>query len=363
MRIAYYAPLKSPDHPVPSGDRLMAILLRAALAAAGHAVTLVSDLRSYCGDPDNTACADRIAVTAAQERQRITAAWQQTPPQVWISYHPYFKSPDLIGPPLCRTFGLPYVTIEASYSARRNLGHWAASQAAVLAGIHQAAVNICLTARDRAGIMAIAPMARLADLPPFIDPAPYLVPRPPRSGPVRLITVAMMRAGDKLASYAMLAQALTGLLALDWRLTIVGAGTAEPAVRALFAAVQDRVDWAGLCPPARVADLLAHSDLYLWPGYGEAYGLAYLEAQAAGLPVVAQRVAGVPEVVTEATGLLTPPDDLPAYRAAVAALITDTALRQALGQAARARVLARHSFQAASARLQDILAAVTQGQT
>ena len=36
MRIAFYAPLKPPDHPVPSGDRRMARLLMAALATAGH---------------------------------------------------------------------------------------------------------------------------------------------------------------------------------------------------------------------------------------------------------------------------------------------------------------------------------------
>ena len=38
---------------------------------------------------------------------------------------------------------------------------------------------------------------------------------------------------------------------------------------------------------------------YVWPGTGEAYGIAYMEAQAAGLPVVAQKTAGVPEVVKD----------------------------------------------------------------
>ena len=47
MRIAFYAPLKSPDHPVPSGDRQMARLLVAALRHAGHDVEIASELRSY----------------------------------------------------------------------------------------------------------------------------------------------------------------------------------------------------------------------------------------------------------------------------------------------------------------------------
>ena len=358
MRIAFYAPLKSPDHPVPSGDRLMARQLRAALAGRCD-VVLESDLRSYLGDPDNQTAAAGIAVQAARDRDRIAARWQETAPQVWVTYHPYYKSPDLIGPPLCRDFAVPYVTVESSYSARRNLGVWAESQKSVLQGLTQAAVNICLTARDRAGIVAAVPAARLADLPPFIDVAPNLAARTPHPGPVRLITVAMMRAGDKLASYALLAEALAGLAGLDWQLTIIGAGPVEHQVRALFRPVQDRIIWAGLCAPGQVAALLGRADVYLWPGQGEAYGLAYLEAQAAGLPVVAQHVAGVPEVVASDTGLLTPPGDVAAYRAAVARLITDAALRQGLGQAARDRVLARHSFPAASARLNRILANVT----
>ena len=45
-RVAFYAPLKPPDHPVPSGDRRMAQLLWQALEAAGARVELASRLRS-----------------------------------------------------------------------------------------------------------------------------------------------------------------------------------------------------------------------------------------------------------------------------------------------------------------------------
>ena len=52
MRIAFYAPLKSPRHPVPSGDRQMARLIVRALEKAGHQVSLASELRSFCAEPD-----------------------------------------------------------------------------------------------------------------------------------------------------------------------------------------------------------------------------------------------------------------------------------------------------------------------
>ena len=52
MRIAFYAPLKAPDHPVPSGDRQMARLLLEALRRCGHAVEPASRLRAYRATPD-----------------------------------------------------------------------------------------------------------------------------------------------------------------------------------------------------------------------------------------------------------------------------------------------------------------------
>ncbi|NKF15434.1 glycosyltransferase, partial [Rhizobium phaseoli] len=75
---------------------------------------------------------------------------------------------------------------------------------------------------------------------------------------------------------------------------------------------------------AEIAGLLGCGGILFWPGCGVDYGLAYLEAQAAGLPVVAKQTAGVPAVVEpEETGLLTPGGDLAAYAGAVAALLDD----------------------------------------
>ena len=52
MNIAFYAPLKSPDHETPSGDRRMARLLLATLERAGHELHIASHLRSYDGVGD-----------------------------------------------------------------------------------------------------------------------------------------------------------------------------------------------------------------------------------------------------------------------------------------------------------------------
>jgi glycosyltransferase involved in cell wall biosynthesis len=359
MRVALYAPLKAPGHPVPSGDRLMARQIVAALERAGHGVAVASPLRAYLRDPGDTSGLAWLRGAAAAEGARLAQDWRAAgAPDVWLCYHPYYKAPDLIGPDLCARFGVPYVTVETSYSARRNVGVWDWLQGQVLRGAQWAAVNICLTARDEAGLQAADARIRTARLAPFID-LPGAPPATPEPG--HLVTVAMMRPGDKMDSYRHLAAALT-LLPGDLRLSVAGDGAMGAEVRALFAPFGPRVRFLGQLDPAGVADLLARGAVYVWPGCAEAYGLAYLEAQAAGLPVVAFRTAGVPEVVADGeTGLLTDPGDAAAYATAVARLLSDDNFRARMGQAARDRVAAHHSLPAAAAALDAILRQATGG--
>jgi glycosyltransferase involved in cell wall biosynthesis len=356
MRIAFYAPMKSPRHAVPSGDRLMARLLMEALGLAGHAVDLVSEFRSFQADPDDAGYA-ALKAQGEAEIVRIDARWRREGvPQLWFTYHPYYKAPDLLGPRLSARFTIPYVTAEASWSPRRFVGSWAATQDHVLAALRQAALNICFTRRDRDGLRQMASTYRLAMLPPFIDTRAF---GPPAGGndPPRLVSVAMMRSGDKLESYRLLGEALLQCTDLPWTLSIVGDGPMRGAVEAAMAALPaGRVAFLGERPPDEVPSILAGADLLVWPGFGEAYGLAYLEAQAAGLPVVAQATAGVPEVVREGTsGLLTPLDDVPAYAAAVRRLLAEPALRRELGGNARAFVFEERSLERAAATLNALL--------
>lgn len=357
MRIAFHAPLKPPDHPVPSGDRLMARQLMAALAAAGHEVAVASTLRTRVGDPEDAAGFAAVWRAAQAERARLAADWEAGPPDLWFCYHNYYKSPDLIGPELCARFGVPYVTAEASYSARRNVGVWAEMQALSLNGVRQAAVNLCLTARDERGLRAADPGLRLARLAPFIEVAPA----DPRPEAMHLVTVAMMRPGDKVDSYRALAAALAQV-DLPWRLSVAGDGEAAGEVRAMFAGMEASVEWLGRLDPAGVQALLSRGAVHVWPGCGEAYGLAYLEAQAAGLPVVAYATAGVPEVVEDGvTGVLVAEGDTGAFARAIGELLTDEGARALMGAKAREVVLARHSMEAASARLDSVLRGVVGG--
>lgn len=360
MRIAYYCPMKSPNHPTPSGDRLMAHQLSTALMRGGNSVSLASEFRSFQRD-HLPMSRGQIDQQAAAERDRIAKQWETGgKPDLWFTYHPYYKAPDLLGVDLTKQFGIPYVTAETSYSARRNVGIWELRQAQVLQGILHAAVNICFTSRDSEGILGVAPQARVAMLPPFIEATPFLDVSKAKGETMRLVTVAMMRGGDKSDSYAMLADALARLPSdLPWRLSIVGDGPMQIAIQGLFSNFPpDRITWHGQLSTAEIISLLSKSSVFVWPGYGEAYGLAYLEAQAVGLPVVAQSVAGVPDVVKDGvTGLLTRPADPVAFAQAIAQILTQPRLRERLSTAAREWVRTQRSLRQAAIRLDSILTA------
>jgi glycosyltransferase involved in cell wall biosynthesis len=83
------------------------------------------------------------------------------------------------------------------------------------------------------------------------------------------------------------------------------------------------------------------------PRFGEGFGLAALEAQAAGRPVVATRVASLPEVVAHGeTGVLVDPDDDRALADGLIRLVTDAALRERMGADARSRTIRAFSLDA-----------------
>ncbi len=358
MKIAFYAPLKAPDHPVPSGDRQMARLIMRALEMAGFEVTLASTLRAFMPEPD---LMDRLRHSANEERARIAREWMNSgKPDLWFTYHPYYKAPDLLGPELARQFNIPYATAEASYSPKRDRQGWAAAQAWIRDAITLAGLNLCFTDRDREGLVKAVPSGRFASLVPFIDTSAYADGFAKPAGG-RLMVVAMMRQGDKFDSFTMLAKALPHLLDLPWRLTVIGDGVARKEIVALFNGLPaDRIDWLGeLAPDTVPRALRAEGGVYVWPGCGEAYGLAYLEAQAAGLPVVAQATAGVPAVVEHGrTGLLTPDGDVAAYAAAIRELLCDDDKRETFGREARAFVLAERGLGQASQRLAYLLKGV-----
>lgn len=362
MRIAFYAPLKPPDHPVPSGDRRVARLLLEALQRAGHEPVLASRLRSFEGEgfmPRQ----QRLATLGRRLAERALRRWQAVPasaPELWFTYHVHHKAPDWLGPHLSAVLSIPYVIAEASFAPKQARGPWAPGHRAAEQAIRRADAVIGLNPADRACVLPLlVEPSRWVALKPFVDASRFNVLPAKHERTPRLIVAAMMRSGDKLASYRILAEALAGLLDLDWVLEVVGDGTARAEVTSALAPLGDRIRWAGRLDEDAVANRLAAADLYVWPAVNEAFGMAPLEAQASGLPVVAGAGGGVGEVVAhEVTGILAPPGDIAAFAAGVRRLIVNPSLRRRYGVAARRRVLAEHDLPAAATRLGAVIEAL-----
>jgi glycosyltransferase involved in cell wall biosynthesis len=399
MRVAFYAPLKPPSHPVPSGDRRIARLLLRAMRSKGHDVRVVSTFRAYEGAGDR-AKQDAIERCGAREAERLLRTklrrWR---PQAWFTYHLYQKAPDWLGPPIAEKLGIPYIVAEAAYAPTRAKGRWDRGLAAVAEALRQADTVLMLNPNDeecvapllrrRAGaVHAIEPWLReigveawakrrkgrpaaLEPMLPFLDVEPYRRARARRrrhraaiaarhrvpADRPWLLAVGMMRAGDKLASYRILARALAGLARTPWRLLVVGDGPARASVREAFARFGKRVHWLGARGESELRRIYVASDLLVWPGINEAIGMAILEAQAAGLVAVVGDVGAAAAIVAAPyTGALVTEGDASAFRRAVAAYLRlPDVLRADMSETASAKARACHDLPMAADQIDRVL--------
>jgi glycosyltransferase involved in cell wall biosynthesis len=111
--------------------------------------------------------------------------------------------------------------------------------------------------------------------------------------------------------------------------------------------VEQSLRFPGWVDGSKKDDLLRESDVFVLPSYYEALPVGVLEAMACGVPVVATRVGGVPDVIEDrVNGLLIEPGQPEALARAIAAVLTDDALRTRLREAAHSDVRKRYSTEA-----------------
>lgn len=373
MHIGFYAPLKAPDHPAPSGDRALAQLMWRVFEHTGHRVSLMSRFRSLDiqGDPKRQR---QLAKDAGLEAERLSeqllTATAGEQPDLWFSYHLYHKAPDWIGPSVTTRLGIPYVVAEASYAPSQENGPWDIGLRQTAKALSQARGVLSLNPRDLKCIQGLLnPDARQLLLKPFlVDALPSDRPHRERRAKLAkhyglavdqpwLIAVAMMRSGDKSRSYSMLAQSLSLIEDLPWQIILVGDGPARTEIEKAFASVaQQRVCCCGQLDPLATADLLAAADLFTWPAMNEAFGMAILEAHRHGLPVVAGYTDGVASLVNDGqTGLLTRPPEPVVFASSIRKLLEDADLRRKMSLNARDKFLKQHDFDAAASRIHQFL--------
>jgi glycosyltransferase involved in cell wall biosynthesis len=375
--LAFYTPVKHPYETEPSGDRELGRLLMAALRGIGFAPRLASRLLTYrrAFDPWEAARVERIAaVTAAGLIARHRRARTEQRPQAWVTYQSYYRAPDLVGPTVATALGIPYVLVDTYLSAKSRRTPFRPWVSAARLAVRRADLVFLMSPRDRPRVAACRgprfAAERILDLPPAVDTARFDASPERREacraamagrfagadGPV-ILAVAAMREVKKLEPYRTLADALAQLHAAaparPWRLAGVGDGPARAAVAAALSVLPSgRVAFLGSLEPEILPTAYLGADLFAFPGR---FHVVYLQAAAAGLPVVACAGPEPDPMVAPDGALLTAPTP-GAFATGVARLLDDPALRTTMGAAARRFVATDRTLEAFQRRLASGLA-------
>jgi phosphatidyl-myo-inositol dimannoside synthase len=147
-----------------------------------------------------------------------------------------------------------------------------------------------------------------------------------------------------------------------FKYVIVGRGSLEAELRMLAAdlKLEDKVIFAGFVPDDQLNKHYNLADIVVMPNTGddgdvEGFGMVFLEAGAAGKPVIGGRSGGTSEAVLEGqTGFLVDPSDDGELRNALHSLLNDSNLRQSMGAAGLQRARTEFSWDSRAASLKQI---------
>lgn len=180
--------------------------------------------------------------------------------------------------------------------------------------------------------------ARIAITPPGTTKAVSLRKREKFRGEIHLLSVATItpRKGHRL-----LIEALAGIDRDAWRLDCIGSLTRDPdcvaELRDLITRnhLETNIRLLGEYQPQQLPLAYEEADLFALPSFHEGYGMAYAEALAYGLAIVATTGGAIPHTVPESAGILVPPGDVDALRDALGRAISDRKLLAKLSDGAR----------------------------
>ena len=353
MRICFYAPFKPLGHPNPSGDLIIASGLYDFLVARGHQVLIASDLRTrwiylkpwrYPG--------------IVLERLRASRRIRTFKADLWLSYHCYYKAPDLLGPGLSKKAAIPYCIFQGIYSTKQR--RRAKAMIGFCLNRHSllAAERIFSNrAQDLKNLKRIIPPERLSYIRPGIFPEQFAFDREARhkihkewqmDGSPVIVSAAMFRPDVKTQGLVWMLKTLAKLTAdgTSFKLVIAGDGSERAPLTALAEKLlPGRVLFIGKVARKKMYQFYSGGDMFAFPGIRESLGMVFLEAQSCGLPVVAFDNGGIPEVVQrDKTAFLTPSFDEEAFSEAVKRLLTDKEKRHAMGRAATRHVRDNHDL-------------------
>lgn len=368
MRIAFYAPFKPLDHPTPSGDQMIGRGIFASLRNQGHQVSIISKLRCrwIYWNPSHI-------LQALLEIKRITHRLQRKPVDCWVTYHCYYKAPDIIGPTVTKKLGLPYIIFQGSYATKfRRQSHTLPGFLLNKKALLQAALHISDRHHNQVNLQRILPAHRLTYIKPGIEPKDFCFDEASRQKmhkqwqtnklPV-ILTAAMFRSDVKSKGIAWVIKCCGQLRKQGFlfQLIIAGDGPQKKHLQQLARQhLPDNVIFTGALKRDQMYTIYSGADIFAFPGFRESLGMVFLEAQSCGLPVVACDNGGIPEVVVHGrSGLLSPVTGKDAFTANIKILLKNQKLRRQMGQYAAHHIRKHHdkniNFTGMGSRIQDIV--------
>lgn len=354
MNIAYYMPFKPLGHPNPSGDLVAGTELYNYLNKAGHTCHLASQLRCRW-----IYLRPRALLELLADRRRVIQSLRTAPADLWLSYHSYYKAPDLLGPYCAKRLGIPYVLFQGIYSTKRRRklktrpGFYLNRQTLL-------AAQLVFTnkKRDRHNLLRLLPPERVCYIAPGLHTRDFTFSAEARAqlrsrlgidSKTVIMSAAMFRPGVKTEGISTVIKACAQARKQQktLQLLVAGDGSCREQLEGLGKELLGtNVTFLGKIPRNELHKYYSAADIFAFPGVEESLGMVYLEAQSCGLPVVAYEDWGGGEAVSHGkTGLLSPASEPARFIDHLVRLVEDQNLRSRLGRNAATHVRRHHELE------------------
>lgn len=368
MKIAYYMPFKPLGHPNPSGDLVFGTELYTHLNRAGNDCRLASRLRCRW-----IYLHPGTILKLLLERRRVVQQLRHNRPDIWLSFHCYYKAPDLLGPYCARMLGIPYVIFQGIYSTKRRRklktrpGFYLNKQALL-------AAQLVFTnkRRDQHNLLRLLPEERVCYVAPGIHTNDFSFNKNDRkisrkkwgiTNETVVLSAAMFRPGVKTTGLKTVIESCARLLEQGSNLKLIIAGDGacrEELHRYGEKFLNERILFLGKIQRSELSSIYSGADIFAFPGIDESLGMVYLEAQSCGLPIVAYSDWGGSEAaVHDKTGLLSPAASPDLFIENIQRLINSPNLRRELGSRAAIHVRKNHELNTSYSFLDTILHTLT----
>ncbi len=211
-------------------------------------------------------------------------------------------------------------------------------------GLAAASAVIVTTAELAAHVGARTDPAKVHLIPNGVDTRLFHPAARAAAEPRRILYVGRLSAEKNLGAVLEAAARLRGRVAAG--VLFVGEGPERPALEARARALGVALEVRPFVDHRRLPEVFGGADVFVLPSFTEGHPKVLLEAMACGLPCVASDVGGNRAILADGdTGLLVPPTDHARLAERLAEVLTHAERARALGERARAAVVASYDLE------------------